>query len=372
MFEQIKGQEKAVSILKNAIETDKIAHSYLFYGPDGVGKFTTALYFGMAINCHATSDKRPCGSCPSCRKFLSFSHPDFLFVFPFPKEKDKDITIDGEIKTEKILLEYEAYIENKIKTPWQEFHFSKNTGIRIASIRMLENRIKLSPNEGNYKIYIIENAETMVVQAANAFLKTLEEPPHDTIIILTTSKPNSLLPTILSRCQKVPFFQVPRKIIEKELEENKFLENIEAKMFARIAHGNMEKALQLAEKGTTDSRNETIEFLNILIAQDDLRFIDFANRYRTSKTQSQLTEIISHLIIWISDISYFKNFPSEIVNLDKTDMLETLYHQNPNVDEYAPEILEFLELMLKKLTGHVNPQLITVGIYNKLSEIFFG
>ena len=372
MFNKIKGQEKAISILRNAIETDKIAHSYLFYGPEGVGKFTTALYFGMAINCHATSDKRPCGSCPSCKKFLSFSHPDFIFIFPFPKESNKpDISIDGEIKVEKILQEYESFIENKIKTPWKEFHFSKNIGIRIASIRMLENRIKLSPNEGIYKVYIIENAETMGIQAANAFLKTLEEPPNDTIIILTTSKPNSLLPTILSRCQKVPFLPVPRKTIEKELEENKFLENIEAKMFARIAHGNMEKALQLVEKGTTASRDETIVFLNILLAQDDLRFIDFANRYKTSKTQSQLAEIISHLIIWISDISYFKNFPSEIVNLDKTDMLETLYHQNPNVDEYATSILEFLELMLKKLNGHVNPQLIIIGIYNKLSETFF-
>ncbi len=372
MFSKIKGQDKAIEILQRAIEQDKIANSYLFFGPEGVGKFTTALYFGMALNCHATLDKRPCGVCASCKKFLTFSHPDFLFIFPFPKDPNKpDISIDREIKSEKILEEYKAYIDNKIETPWKEFFFPKNVGIRIASIRMLEHRIQLSPNEGNYKICIIENAEEMTTQAANAFLKTLEEPPEDTIIILTTSKPSSLLPTIVSRCQKINFFPVPRELIEKKLEENKSLENIEAKMYARIANGNMEKGLRLVEEGRIESREQTVELLRILITQNDLQFLDFVNRYRTSKTQSKLAEIISHLIIWISDISYFQNYPTEIINLDKTDMLETLYQSNTNVDEYASDLINFLEEMLLKLEGHVNPQLILIEIYNKLSKTFF-
>ena len=93
MFSKIKGQDKAISILKRAIVNDKIANSYLFFGPDGVGKFTTALYFGMALNCHSTLEKRPCGLCPSCRKFLSYSHPDMIYVFPTSK---LDISLEGE------------------------------------------------------------------------------------------------------------------------------------------------------------------------------------------------------------------------------------------------------------------------------------
>jgi CRISPR/Cas system CSM-associated protein Csm2 small subunit len=86
---------------------------------------------------------------------------------------------------------------------------------------------------------------------------------------------------------------------------------------------------------------------------------------------NKLTEMILHLIIWISDISYFKHAHSEIVNLDKTDMIETLYQKNPDVDEYASDLINFLEEMLRKLDGHVNQQLVLIAIYNRLSKTFF-
>ncbi|MFC1898409.1 DNA polymerase III subunit delta', partial [Candidatus Cloacimonadota bacterium] len=111
MFKNILGQEKAISILTRAIENDKIANSYLFFGPDGVGKYTSALYFGMAINCHSKQKEMPCGICPSCKKFLSYTHPDSVYIFPSPK---LDISVDGEIKSNKMLTEYEAYLENKM------------------------------------------------------------------------------------------------------------------------------------------------------------------------------------------------------------------------------------------------------------------
>lgn len=371
MFSKIKGQSKAIEILQRALRQGKVANSYLFYGPEGVGKFTTALYLGMAMNCHSTLDKRPCGICISCKKFLSFSHPDLLYIFPFPKESKKpDISIEGEIKVEKILSEYKDYIDNKINTPWKEYFFSKNIGIRIASIRMLEHRIQLSPNEGNYKICIIEHANMMTVQAANAFLKTLEEPPEDTIIILTTSKPNSLLPTILSRCQQIPFYPVPKNKIEEELLKYETLEIFEAKMLARISNGNMEKALRLMEGGKIEVREQTLQFLNFVINKNNLKFIELSNQFRTSKNLTKLQEMISQLIIWLSDLAYFKHQQSEITNLDKTEILEILYERNPNVEDYAPELINFMEEMLQRLNGHVNPQLVIIEIYNRFIDIF--
>lgn len=365
MFSKIKGQGKAISILHRAIVSDKIANSYLFYGPEGVGKCTTALYFGMALNCHSQLEKRPCGLCPSCRKFLSYSHPDLVYVFPSSK---LDISLEGEIKSNKILDEYRAYIENKKETPWKEFFFSTGTGIRIGSIRMLEHRINLSPNESIFKIYIIEDADQMTIQAANAFLKTLEEPPTDTVIILTTSKPTSLLPTILSRCQQIPFQPIPKQIIEEMLLESNSLDAVEAKMYARISNGNLEKGLRLASEGRIESRQQTLELLKIIIDMNDIAFLDFSARYKSSKTQNILTEIISHLIIWISDISYYQNNPEEIINLDKTEMLQTLYQMNSNVDEYALDFINFLEDMIRRLEGHVNPQLVITEIYNRLIQ----
>lgn len=371
MLKKIKGQDKVVGVLKRALQQNKIANSYLFYGPEGVGKFTTALYLGMAVNCHAVMEKRPCGVCPSCRKFLSYTHPDLIYIFPFPKESGKsDVTIDGEIKSGKILQEYEEYIQNKIETPWNEYFFSKNIGIRIASIRMLEHRILLSPNEGNFKICIIEHADTMTTQAANAFLKTLEEPPEDTIIILTTAKRNLLLPTIISRCQQLQFYPVPRSKIEEELSESQAIEIFKTKMLARIANGNMEKALRLMEDDDVETREQTLRFLKFVVNGDDLKFLELSNQFRTSANLTKLQEMISQLIIWISDLAYYKHKQSEITNLDQTEILEELYTKGPHVEEYAPQLINFMEEMLQKLAGHVNPQLVIIEIYNRFRDIF--
>jgi len=371
MFRKIKGQDKVVEVLKRALKQNKVANSYLFYGPEGVGKFTTALYLGMAVNCHAVMEKRPCGVCPSCKKFLSYTHPDLIYIFPFPKESGKsDVTVDGEIKSGKILKEYEEYIQNKVETPWKEYFFSKNIGIRIASIRMLEHRIQLSPNEGNFKVCIIEHADTMTTQAANAFLKTLEEPPEDTIIILTTSKRNSLLPTIISRCQQLPFYPIPKSKIEEELTESQAIEIFKAKMLARIANGNMEKALRLMEDDDVETRDQTLQFLKFVINGDDLKFLELSNQFRTSANLTKLQEMISQLIIWVSDLAYFKHKQSEITNLDQTEILEALYTKGPEVEEYAPQLINFMEEMLQKLTGHVNPQLVITEIYNRFTDIF--
>ena len=366
MFRKIRGQKRAISLLQRAIRTDKVASSYLFYGPDGVGKYTTALYFAMALNCNAEMEKRPCGVCVSCKKFLQFNHPDFIYIFPTPNLK---MTIEGEISPDKI-DEYQAFLENKKCTPWKEFFFSQHTEIRIDSIRLLEHRIHLSPNEGSYKTYLIEQADLMNVQASNAFLKTLEEPPENTVIILTSSKPNALLPTILSRCQKIPFSLVNRAEIEKELEETKFIKPIEAKMYARIANGNIEKALRLSDEGLLHSRDQALQLIQIAFDGADYKFLEFMKPYCSSKAKNLLSEIFSQLIMWFADLAFLENDSEQIANLDKTDLLEKCFNRNPRIENYLEDITKFLEEMQKKLDGHVHPQLIITELYHRLVELF--
>jgi DNA polymerase III subunit delta' len=367
MFRNIKGQDRALTILNRSLERDKIAHSYLFYGPEGVGKFTAALYFGMAINCLATSEMKPCGSCSSCHKFLTFSHPDLIYIFPFPNAPGADISVNGEISSKAVFDEYNDYVKNKINTPWKEYFFTKNVGIRIGSIRMLEHRIYLTPNEAVKKIFLVEDADMMTRQAANAFLKTLEEPPEDTVLILTTSRLNSLLPTILSRCQKIPFNPVSRLTIEQFLMNNSTAA-LEAKIFSRISNGSMEKALRLAEKGKLEARENTLEFLKILIAGKDLKFVEFSNDYRRSSSRPLLKQMISHLILWVADLAYYKYNQNEIVNLDQTDIIQAIYNMNPEVENYVSKLTDFLENMSLKLDANVNQQLILIEIYNILKD----
>ncbi|MCK4956581.1 MAG: hypothetical protein KAS49_03025, partial [Candidatus Cloacimonetes bacterium] len=243
-------------------------------------------------------------------------------------------------------------------------------GIRIASIRMLEHRIRLSPNEAIKKVYIIEQADKMTNQAANAFLKTLEEPPADTVIILTSSKPSALLPTILSRCQKIPFQSISAKIIEQELLRTRNISQVQARLYSKIANGNMAKAFRLAEENSLDTRESMLAFVNIIKEKNDIKFLEFCTKFGNKKSQAQLAEIISQLIIWICDISYLIHYPDALVNLDQEEMLRNMYNLNPHIDNQTPEIIEFLDTMLAKLDGHVNPQLILIGVYNKFINAF--
>ena len=119
LFNKIKGQERALNILRTGISNNTFAQSYLYYGPEGVGKFTTALYFAMAINCESSHEFRPCGDCRSCKTIVKFNHPDITYIFPIP---NMQITEEGEFKKNDKVKEYREFIQNRIETPWKKYH----------------------------------------------------------------------------------------------------------------------------------------------------------------------------------------------------------------------------------------------------------
>lgn len=364
LFNRIKGQEGAKRVLQKAVIEDVPAHSYLFMGPDGVGKFTTALYFGMALNClESIPESKPCGECSSCKKMLSFSHPDLIFLFPTP---NYEISPSGEIKDAKKLSEYESYLKNKKESPWRDFYFQGNIAIRLDCIRMLQHRVYLSLIEARYKIVLIEKADYLNVNASNAFLKTLEEPPENVVIILTSSRNESMLPTIISRCQKVSFNRISRQLIEDELFYYGSEDTAQAKMIARIADGNMEKALNILEIQSSETRTKMIKLLDIIIRGDDLSFLKFAENYKTSKSLSELKDILQYLIVWLGDLVFLVENPEEIVNIDMTDELHKVAAGNRYLEDIGPELISFMESMLKRLEGNVNPHLIIIEVYNRL------
>jgi len=161
-FEDVHGQGRAADSLRNAIKNGKSSHAYIFAGPPGCGRSLLARNFAKALNCERDVNG-PCDSCPSCRKIDNDSHPDVKWI-----RKDSD-----------------------------------SRQVKIDQIRALEGEIVLKPYEGRYKVFIIAEAGLMNIQASNSFLKTLEEPPQNSIIVLIAQKPKDLLPTIVSRCQLV-------------------------------------------------------------------------------------------------------------------------------------------------------------------------
>jgi len=239
LFNEIIGQEKAIAFLRRVATNDKIASAYLFAGIQGIGKTTTAVAFALLLNCTEPENEDGCGKCTSCRRILDGNHPDIILV-----------DLDEEKKA-----------------------------IGINQIREINRQLAFAPVLGRYRVFIIDPAETMTLEAANAFLKSLEEPPAGTIFILTVRDPKELLPTIVSRCQRVPFKPLPSGEIANWLAKERSMDEEAAQILARLSEGSLGTALRMAEEGLLKERVNWIEMLDQAINGSTDVLLEAAQRF---------------------------------------------------------------------------------------------
>jgi DNA polymerase-3 subunit delta' len=211
----IIGHSAALAALERALASPRPPHAWLFSGPEGVGKLAVAVEFAAALNC--TAAEKPCGECRPCRDTLAGRHPDVEVVAP------------GGICDE----------------PDHRDH-PESRDLRICQIRRLEHVLALSPYAGGTRVAIVDAADTLRDAAANAFLKTLEEPPADSVIILLAEREERLPETVLSRCQKLPFRPIERETIVEALIERGAAPD-DAVTIASAARGRLGWALQAYE-----------------------------------------------------------------------------------------------------------------------------
>lgn len=209
-FEDIVGQDVVVHLLVNSLATQRVPHAYLFCGPRGVGKTTTARVLAMALNCHEGITPRPCGNCPSC---LGIRQGRSLDV----------VEIDA----------------------------ASHRG--IDEVRELRENVKYTPLESRFKVYIVDEVHMLTQEAFNALLKTLEEPPHHVVFVLATTDPKRLPETILSRCVRLVFNPIPHEVIVGQLQKIASLEEVEVEeevfhLLARKADGSLRDAESLFEQ----------------------------------------------------------------------------------------------------------------------------
>jgi len=200
-FAGLLGQEKAKKLIRRALSSNRMPHAFLFRGPEGIGKQLFAREMAAAVNCRKRDGERACGTCPSCRKYRSGSHPDFMVVSP-----DKG-------------------------------------AIKIEQVRQMCQALSYPPYESQTRVVLIEDVHGMRAEAANSLLKTLEEPPPDNLLILTADSSREILPTIASRCQLVPFYSLSRQeTVEVLLRCDAGLDQETAELVARLAEGSPGRA----------------------------------------------------------------------------------------------------------------------------------
>ena len=269
-FDNIVGHDFQKNLLRRAVVEERVSHSYLFYGLDGVGKRLVALGFAKILNCLTPVSTRDLSSgggscdCKSCRKIDKGIHPD-VFVIEYKGLRD----------------------------------------IKVDQIREdVEERLYFKPFEGRYKVAIVDEAERMSHSAQNAFLKTLEEPPGDSIIILLTSSPQSLLPTIRSRCQSLQFDGIPIELIVEEIRTRRGLSGEESTMIAFLSEGSLGRALNLDDEILSE-RNELIGRLSQVecgFASSVLGVVECLLRGSSNDDNERLKIYLEFILLWLRDL----------------------------------------------------------------------
>ncbi|MCF6289803.1 MAG: DNA polymerase III subunit delta' [Desulfobacterales bacterium] len=283
-FANIIGQDKAKNLLITSFSRKKMAHAYLFRGPDGVGKKRLALTMAAFINCNHPRGTDVCGNCSSCRKFNADSHPDLLHIRP-----------DG-------------------------------AGIKIKQIRELKHALTFPPFEARTRVVILEDVHTMRREAANSLLKTLEEPPADNLLILTADESGVLLPTIVSRCQVIPFHALPYELVAQALCRDHDLDPAGGATLAALSEGSLGRAGLLLDQELLDLRQELIENL-VRLSPADPESVGMILRLaeRAAALKEQLGELLGMLKTWFRDLMLLAGGgPQELVtSQDLAAILDT-------------------------------------------------
>ncbi len=293
-FQDIYGHEKVKDILQTAVRSGQARHAYLFEGPRGVGRLSTALAFASALVCERPDNADACGNCKSCAMSSAQTHPDIRIITNQLYDADK-----------------------------------KSTDVAVDTIRQMKREIYVKPYLTDRKIYIVPNADTMTIAAQNSLLKVLEEPPLYCIIILIAENANTFLPTILSRVVSVRFQPLPFSLVEKALQQacgenpEQTLSPEILSVKARMSGGSIGSALELLQNKEADAlREDTLKHILALLNTGHRSMYDFAAFLKSNK--SDIKFIFSILQDWFRDLLILKysGKTGEIINTDKTAELE--------------------------------------------------
>ncbi len=324
----ILGQEQPLLVLRRAVAAEKVAQAYLFAGPEGVGKATCAVALAAALNCESAPGIG-CDVCTSCDKIAAGHHPDLIRLQP-----DK-------------------------------------TFIKIDQVRQLEQRLSFPPHEGRHRLVLIDGADRLNLNAANALLKSVEEPRPRTLFVLVASAPHLVAPTLVSRCQRVRFAPLETEVVEQVVnlhDHGAGPEEVHAAV--ELSEGSAKRALRLLEGEQIAFIRKTVEaLLHAARSQEAVKIFETAAD--AGRDREMIGETLDVVRVWLRDLLLCREGLDEgrVVNSDRLEELRreaeghsliSLLRQLRAVDEaqaalrgnvHATLVMENLCLGMRQVTG---------------------
>ena len=325
-FKDVVGHRDIIQYIQDAVQQNKVSHAYILNGQRGSGKKMLANLFAMTLQCES-GQPEPCGECHSCIQANSGNHPDIITV---RHEKPASISVD-DIRTQ------------------------------------MNGDIMIKPYSSPYKIYIVPEADLLTVQAQNALLKTIEEPPEYAVIFLLTENADSLLPTIRSRCVMLKLRNIKDKLVKKYLMEQLRIPDYQADLCAAFAQGNIGRAIMLAKsEHFNEIKEEAIQLLKYI---DEMELYEVVSAIKEiGKYKLEITDYLDIITIWYRDVLMYKA-TKDVGGLVFGDQLKYIKEKAAKSSyEGLERILESIEKAKARLRANVNFDLVMELLFLTIKE----
>lgn len=373
-WEQVIGQHRVQRMLQRAIVGRRVPQSLLLTGQDGAGTLALAVAFARVVNCErpvtGTESIDACGECHACKQNEALQHPNVRFVISYPAgkaESDEDLPQDA-------VDELKDAIQTIATDPYAPFHLTGATQIRIGQIRDLKRSLSLSSAQEGRRVVIIHHADEMKVEAANAFLKTLEEPHENVTLILTTANPERLLQTIVSRCQEVVIPPLDDAEIIDALVSGGWCSPEEAQLLAPFAEGDLTVARSFIGEDVRADREQAIDLLRSALKGREHRIAvaTAAAAIAEGRDRQRARMMLALIALWLRDAAMIVAVGDDapIVNVDMRDGVIRFARSFGQAD--LTQALRILEVAVRDIRVNVNTVLVLTTAMMEVRRVLYA
>ncbi len=369
----LHGHDEARLLLARAARSGSLPQSILLHGPAGVGKERLGLWLAQLLVCEAPEEEGPCDRCRACRHTLRLEHPDVHWFFPLPRPAG---AASPEKLRERLEEDRAEELRQRRENPLRVTDHEKAPAYYLAAIRSLQRLASMRPSHGSQKVFVVGDAELMVPQesaqeAANAFLKLLEEPPPATTLVLTSSQPGALLPTIRSRVLSLRVGRLDAAQIEQLITNGGLASGDAAAAIARRAAGSARRALRIAAnpEAAEASRAAGRELLLAALASSPVARLAAANERKPAGARAELTEQLDSLNLWLRDLlAVLTGAEERVSDPDALPILRRAATRRTIPTEGVMRSLDHVAEAHELAYGNVNPQLIVAELLMRMSK----